>query len=120
MQCITIIVFTDSTVKVKLVVQAYEAMNITRKALQHIQQLRRRRGKPERVGVRLGIHDGSVCLKWDSARPQEDDFMMEKRGLPLIIDAQTYLRLADYELDFKNDGGRPRFLLRTRSSLGSK
>jgi Fe-S cluster assembly iron-binding protein IscA len=66
---------------------------------------------------RLGLGAGSVRLQWDCAGPQEQDLVVLKQKLPIFMDAQTYLRLADYELDFEPGGDRPQFLLRPRTPV---
>jgi Fe-S cluster assembly iron-binding protein IscA len=96
------------------------AMDITPKALRRIQQIRNRRGLVKEAGVRLELDADNICLKWDYAGPQEEDLVVMKQGLPIFIDAQAYLRMADYELDFERGGDHPGFLLRPRPPLDSK
>jgi Fe-S cluster assembly iron-binding protein IscA len=95
-------------------------MDITAKALRHIQRMRSRKSLPKSAGVRLDLAAGSVCLKWESAGPRREDLVVREQDLPIFMDAQTYLRLADYELDLERDGDRPRFLLRPRPSIALK
>ena len=94
-------------------------MDITRDALKHINHLKSRQDLPAGTGLRLGLKDGHVYLKWEQSGPREDDLVVMKRGLPIYIDAQAYFRMADYLLDFKDDNGMRRFILRPRTRDGA-
>jgi Fe-S cluster assembly iron-binding protein IscA len=92
-------------------------MVITRKALRRIKRMRSLQGIPKKAGVRLGMGGHHVWLRWDRVGPREEDLVVMKRDLPIFIDSQTYMRLADYELDFDRERGRAQFLLRHQPLL---
>jgi len=87
-------------------------MEITRRALERIKNLKGRQGVPKAAGVRLGLGDGKVYMKWDSKGPSEEDLVVVKNGFPIFIEARAYAHLADYILDFELGRGSNRFLLR--------
>jgi Fe-S cluster assembly iron-binding protein IscA len=89
-------------------------MEISKKALKRIQQLKTRQRLPKQAGLRLGLKEDSVFLKWDLDGPGDSDLVVMRRDLPIWIDAQTYMHLADYQLDFERVNDRQRFLLRPR------
>lgn len=85
-------------------------VRFTRRAIEQMKRLRDRAGIPKGEGVRLELRRGDVFLQWDRRRTNEPDFEITRPGLSILIDAQTYLRLADYELDYDGVGKR-RFVL---------
>ncbi len=89
-------------------------MDITRKALKRIRELKSRQRVPKGAGLRLGLKQDSVFLKWDFDGPGDKDLVVMRQDVPILIDTQTYLHLADYELDFQRVGGRRGFLLKPR------
>ena len=89
-------------------------MVITKKALKRIRQLRSRQPALKKAGLRLGLKEDNVFLKWDFDGPGEKDLVVMRRDIPIVIDAQTYLHLADYLLDFERGKSHQRFLLRPR------
>jgi Fe-S cluster assembly iron-binding protein IscA len=84
-------------------------MKITKRALERICGIRRGRSLPEKTGVRLGLVEGVVFLKWDGSGPNEGDFVVARNGVEIFIDAELYLRLAEYTLDFAAESARPGF-----------
>lgn len=95
-------------------------MDITQRALKRIKQLKDRQGVSRTTGLRLGLKDGSVYLKWDHLGPRGEDFVDMRHGFPMYINAQAYPRIADYVLDYEHDHGSARFLLRPRPKLAKE
>lgn len=89
-------------------------MEISRRALRRIRELRGVQGLPSKAALRLGLSEDSVVLTWDQRNPAEHDLVLKRHDLPIVVDAETYMHLADYELDFERGAGRKRFLLRHR------
>jgi Fe-S cluster assembly iron-binding protein IscA len=80
-------------------------MDITKRAMKQINRIRDHQGVSKAVGLRLGFEEGSVYLRWDSMHHGDEDLVIMKGGFSIVIDAQAYLQLADYVLDYTQNKG---------------
>jgi Fe-S cluster assembly iron-binding protein IscA len=93
-------------------------MDITRRALKRIERLRSR-GEARRAAVRVAMDEGLFYIHWDFDRPELDDIVVMRGGLPLFVDARTYETIGRCRLDFAPDAPDGRgFRLRSPRDAG--
>jgi len=87
-------------------------MDITRRAIRRIRQIKERQGVSKGTGLRLRLKEGSIYLGWDPSGPRDEDLVVARKWFPIFINAQAYPQLADYVLDYEHDKDAARFVLR--------
>jgi Fe-S cluster assembly iron-binding protein IscA len=88
-------------------------MRISGAAAARIGKLRSSRALPERTALRLALRESRLCLSWEKSPGGGMDFTLVRGGIRLVVDARTYLRLADYTLKYSDGSG---FFLEPRAS----
>lgn len=83
------------------------SINISDKAADRINKIRKEQNIPEGALLRVGVVSGGCSgltyeLDFDTQKPEEesDDKLFEEKGIKLVVDMRSFLYLSGTTLDF--------------------